>query len=175
LKAWDEICAQVESEPALKDGFDSVIVAHGSGGTHAGLVLGKILRNNPRHNRTRIIGVNVCYDKKRSFDLTKDILWSAIQQFHLPLSFFAEDIEVLDGYVGKGYAQNTPEELQAMAQVARAEGVILDPTYTGKAFLGMLDTIRKQKDYFGRRILFIHTGGGFGNFKLHKEWSEVLK
>ncbi len=153
--------------------FDSIVVAHGSGGTQAGLVLGKLVSEG-EDARTRIVGVNVCYDKKQSFDLVKNILWAAIQERNLPLSFAADDIEVLDGFVGRGYALSTKEELAFLRKIAMEEGVLLDPVYTGKAFYGLYQSIKRDKKDFGRRVLFIHTGGGFGLFKVEEEWNEAL-
>ncbi len=167
-EAFAEIQKQ-SSEP-----FDSIIVAHGSGGTQAGLVLGKLLAEGKAAD-TRIVGVNVCYGKKESFDLVKNVLWAAIQERNLPLSFATSDIEVLDGFLGAGYAKSTKPELELIAKVAREEGVLLDPVYTGKAFYGMYQTIKADKNAFGKRVLFLHTGGGFGLFKVEDEWAQVLK
>lgn len=153
--------------------FDSIVVAHGSGGTQAGLVLGKLMSEQPASN-TRIIGVNVCYGKKESFDLVKNILWAAIQERQLPLSFAAADIEVLDGFVGRGYALSTKEELEFLKKIAQQEAVLLDPVYTGKGFYGLYQTLKQDKSAFGERVLFIHTGGGFGLFKMEEEWNQAL-
>ncbi|MGZ3710658.1 MAG: 1-aminocyclopropane-1-carboxylate deaminase/D-cysteine desulfhydrase, partial [Bdellovibrionota bacterium] len=159
--------------PGLKDAFDTIVVAHGSGGTQAGLVLGKLMAGADAPD-TRIVGVNVCYGAKESFGLVKDALWQAIQQNNFPLSFFAEDIEMLDGYVGRGYALSTKAELEFLKKIAGEEGVLLDPVYTGKAFYGMYQTIKAEPARLGKKILFIHTGGAFGLFKLQEEWNEVL-
>lgn len=156
----------------LPEQFDSIVFAHGSGGTQAGLILGKLVAE--KQDGPEIVGVNVCYEEKKSFQLVKDVLWSAIQQYRLPLSFFADDIQILHGFRGRGYALSTPEELRFIARVARLEGVLLDPVYTGKAFLGLYQTVKNQAGRLGKRILFLHTGGGFGNFQLEKEWKEAL-
>lgn len=166
-EAFREITEQV------KEPFDSIVIAHGSGGTQAGLVLGKLVADGG-WDKTRIVGVNVCYDKKESFDLVKKVLWAAIQERRLPLSFAATDIEVLDGFVGRGYALSTKEELQFILKVARDEGVLVDPVYTGKALYGLYQTVKMDKAALGKRVLFIHTGGGFGLFKMEDEWKEVL-
>lgn len=167
--------AYLEIERQRKAGefeaFDSIFVPHGSGGTQAGLLLGKLIAGTDSPE-TRIVGVNVCYDEKESFRLVKEALWTAIQQFHLPLSFFAKDIESLDGFVGRGYGLSTKEELDFLKKVASTEGVLLDPVYTGKAFYGLYQSVLKEKARFGKRILFIHTGGGFGLFK--EEWNGVF-
>lgn len=158
----------------LVEEFDSIVTAHGSGGTQAGLILGKLLaeENAPQ---TRIVGINVCYEAKESFRLVKDALWSAIQQYHLPYAFLAEDIEVLDGYLGRGYAKSSPEELEFLKKVAKLEGMLVDPVYTGKALFGLYSAAKAQPGRFGRRVLFLHTGGGFGLFKMEEEWKDALK
>ncbi len=174
---YAEAFAEISRQNAAGEGpgnFASVVVAHGSGGTQAGLILGKLLAEGPA-NATRIVGVNVCYDKKESYNLVKTILWAAIQENLLPLSFAAEDIEILDGFVGQGYGQSTNEELEFLAKVAREEGLLIDPVYTGKALYGLYKTVKADPRAFGRRVLFLHTGGGFGLFKLESEWQEALK
>ena len=158
------------SPASLPEHFDSILCAHGSGGTQAGLILGKIASNSD----TRVIGVNVCYDAKESFRLVKEVLWAAIQQYQLSFSFLAEDIEMLDGFVGKGYAQSRPEELRFLRQLASMESLLLDPVYTGKAFYGMVETVKKKPDFFGKNILFLHTGGTFGNFKENEAWKDAF-
>jgi D-cysteine desulfhydrase len=172
VAAFAEIQEQVSGQsPSLPKSFDSIVAAHGSGGTQAGLILGKLAAEE---ENIRIIGVNVCYDAKKSYQLVKDVLWSAIQQKQLPLSFFANDIEILDGYIGRGYALSTKEELSFLAKIARMEGILLDPVYSGKAFFALWQTQKKDPGYFGENVLFLHTGGGFANFKVEEEWKEAL-
>ena len=172
-QAFREIVGQLKTEENLPEKFDSIVVAHGSGGTQAGLILGKLC--TPEFVDTKIVGINVCYDAAKSFRMVKEALWAAIQEYKLPLSFLAEDIVIKDGYRGLGYALSTKEELQFLVKVARSEGVLLDPVYTGKAFLGLVKTAKAEPEMLGKNILFIHTGGGFGAFKVSgKEWGEVL-
>ena len=72
-------------------------------------------------------------------------------------------IQLLDGYQGDGRAGVRSEELAVVARAAR-EGLLLDPVYTAKAFLALEDTARRKPGLLGRRVLFLHTGGGFGVF-----------
>ncbi|RYZ97839.1 MAG: pyridoxal-phosphate dependent enzyme, partial [Proteobacteria bacterium] len=153
--------------------FDSMVIAHGSGGTQAGLILGKLGAGEEAEN-TRIVGINVCYDAPRSRSLVKDALWQCIQQYRLPLSFAAIDLEVKDGALGRGYGLSTPEELKFIAKVARSEGMLVDPVYTGKALFNLYRAVKEDRNAFGNRVLFWHTGGGFGLFKLGDEWAEAL-
>ncbi|MEG0300732.1 pyridoxal-phosphate dependent enzyme, partial [Cetobacterium sp.] len=75
-----------------------------------------------------------------------------------------ENIEIIDGYVGIGYAESREEELDFISELARAEGVILDPVYTGKAMFGLVNEIKKGSFKISKNILFVHTGGLFGLF-----------
>ena len=89
----------------------------------------------------------------------------AISGFQLPIDFHRhQDLHIIDGYVGRGYALSRPEELALISDVARTEGIFLDPVYTGKAFFGMAQELKKQPGCFGKRVIFLHTGGIFGLF-----------
>jgi D-cysteine desulfhydrase len=76
--------------------------------------------------------------------------------------------------VGLGYAQSRPEELELIRDVAREEGIFLDPVYTGKAFFGMAKELERNPKCFGERIVFLHTGGIFGLFPKAAEMAAVL-
>jgi 1-aminocyclopropane-1-carboxylate deaminase/D-cysteine desulfhydrase-like pyridoxal-dependent ACC family enzyme len=68
------------------------------------------------------------------------------------------DVEVDDRFIGPGYAVPTEAGLALIRRVARTDGLILDPAYTGKAFLGLV----ARASELGPRVIFIHTGGVFG-------------
>ena len=74
------------------------------------------------------------------------------------------DIDIVDGHVGLGYAKSRTEELATIRDLARSDGVVLDPVYTGKAFHGVVTELRRDPDRFGSTIAFVHTGGMFGLF-----------
>ncbi|MFQ6111473.1 MAG: 1-aminocyclopropane-1-carboxylate deaminase/D-cysteine desulfhydrase [Nitrospinota bacterium] len=148
---------------------DAVICADGSGGTHAGLLLGRELFGL----EAEVFGVNVCDDAPYFVKRISAIMEEARERFGLKVPG-REEIRVIDGYVGEGYALNTREELSLIAEVARTEGVILDGVYTAKAFRGMVDQLRKNPGIFGRSILFLHTGGVLGLFPKRRELAELL-
>lgn len=155
--ALAEIVAQ-ERELGLT--FDAIVVADGSGGTHAGLVLARKLL----HTEHDIIGINVCDDAEYFVQAIGRILEDCRSYVDVPYTWAPEDIRVIDGYVGRGYALGRPEERQFMQELAQLEGVILDPVYTGKAFYGLTEEIRKGTFSGMPNILFIHTGGLYGLF-----------
>jgi D-cysteine desulfhydrase len=173
--AYYEIEAQRSSGALdISAPFDSIVCANGSGGTQAGLIFGKI-STLEKNDQTKIVGVNVCYQQAETFRRVKDALWQSIQVSKAPLSFMSEDIQILDGFLGDGYAKSRPEEREWILKMAQLEGILLDPVYTGKAFYGLVKTLKKEPSFFGKNILFLHSGGGFGNFQVEEPWAETFR
>ena len=159
----EEIVRQ-ESEIGIK--FDTIVVAEGSGGTHAGLHLAnKLLGLNKR-----VVSFCVCDDKDYFVKVVLNICTSCMDYMGVSFPLDLNDIEVIDQYVGRGYAVSTPEELAFIAQTARENGVIFDPVYTGKAFLGLYRETERGTFINSKNILFIHTGGIFGLFPKDNEF-----
>lgn len=150
----------VQQEQELGISFDAIVVALGSGGTHAGLLLAQQLLETSH----RIIGINVCDDEQYFQKAISTVIQESSQYIDQPVHIPLKAIEIIDGYVGKGYAQSQPQELKCIQDLASLEGVILDPVYTGKAFYGLLEEIRKGTFENMQNILFIHTGGLYGLF-----------
>ncbi len=161
LAAIKEIVEQLE-KMNLK--IDYIVCAVGSGGTHAGLLLGQKLNKQD----FQIIGFNVCDDEHYFVQKISRISQGAIERFGLEIDFKKEDVKIIDGYVGEGYALNRQEEIDFMKLVALEEGLLLDPVYTGKALYGLKDQISKGRFKKGEKILFIHTGGLFGLYPKKK-------
>ena len=149
----------------------TIINAAGSGGTSAGLILGaKIFDLN-----ARIASVNVSSDRDYFVRAIGNICERAIADYQLNLNFDRQrDVEIIDGYVGLGYALSQAEELDLICEVARIEGIFLDPVYTGKAFFGMIQELKRDPKCFGERIVFMHTGGLFGLFPKAEQISPLL-
>lgn len=163
IRAAEEIGHDIQ---ALGPGQVTIIHATGSGGTAAGLALGIRLFDLP----ARAVTFNVCDDAPYFVDAIGNICERTIAEFHLPVDFDRNrDLHIVDGYVGRGYALSQPKELNLICDVARTEGIFLDPVYTGKAFFGMIQELKKDPEVFGRRILFLHTGGIFGLFPKAEE------
>ncbi len=155
--AMEEILRQ---EKELNIYFDAIVVAVGSGGTYAGL----FYANKMNTNNARIIGFNVCNDSEYFKNAISDILHEGFLCTDSKIDFIKDEIEIIDGYVGEGYAISSPLELELIHELAKTEGIILDPVYTGKAMLGLVNEIRKGTFEDCKNILFIHTGGLFGLF-----------
>lgn len=149
-----------EQEQALGFRFDAIVCAIGSGGTFGGLVVGHRREGHPGI----VYGVPICDDAATFTPIVLDIIGQTIAILDEPLAFTARDLHFLDGYAGRGYALSRPEEIESIRLVAKTEGIVLDPVYSGKAMHGLLTEIRKGTFAKGQRILFIHTGGLFGVF-----------
>jgi len=161
IRATEELVNDITTTLGGANRPCTIINAAGSGGTSAGLILGaKIFDVN-----ARIAGVNVCDDREYFVKAIGDICERAIVDYHLGVDFNRQrDIEIIDGYVGLGYALSQTEELELICEVARTEGIFLDPVYTGKAFYGMIQELKRDPKCLGERIIFLHTGGIFGLF-----------
>lgn len=153
--AMEEILMQ-EKELDLK--FDAIVTAIGSGGTYAGLYYA----NNINDNDAIVYGVNVCDNAEYFKDIVEKLLKEIACYTGKEIHINKEEIDILDGYVGRGYALNQLEEIEFIHKLAKQEGVILDPVYTGKAMYGLVEEIKKGRFDKHKNILFIHTGGIFG-------------
>lgn len=150
--------AQQEKQLGIQ--FDKIVLAVGSGGTHGGLFLGAKLLNHP----AKIYGVNITGNEKHFKDEIYKILHESLDYIDTDLEFTRDEINIIDGYVGDGYAMSRLEEIEFIKDFARMEGILLDPVYTGKAMYGLTKEIINGRFNKDDNILFIHTGGGFGLF-----------
>lgn len=157
----------MEQEKLLGVTFDTIIDAVGSGGTFAGLCLANRLYGLNK----RIAGVNVCDDAEFFQKRVSEIVEEAGRYLDEPVGIRPEEVEILDGYVGRGYALSRPEELDFIRDFARKEGVILDPVYTGKCLYGFTKEFEKRRFSDSKNILFIHTGGLFGLFPARDQFT----
>lgn len=151
-----EIAQQCEGAVNLS----SVVVASGSAGTHAGLAVG-LEHLLPE---TELIGVTV---SRSIADQKPKVV--ALQQAvarELELSAAAEII-LWDEYFAPGYGTPNEEGMEAVKLLARLEGILLDPVYTGKAMAGLIDGISQKRFKDQGPILFIHTGGAPALFAYH--------
>lgn len=171
LMAARELAEDITGLPGGLDLATTIIHATGSGGTAAGMILGARLAGLP----ARVVSFNVCDDRAYFVRVIGDICEQLIAGYRLEIDFDRQrDIEMIDGYVGRGYAMARPEELALYCDVARTEGIFLDPVYTGKAFYGMVQELKRDPRCFGERIVFVHTGGIFSLFSMASEIEEVL-
>ena len=155
--AMEEI---IEQEKELGIHFDCIVLATGSGGTYSGLWLANKLLGHSSDVCGICVGGDAGYFKAR----IPEILFESMEYMDVNIPVSPENINIIDGYVGRGYALSRPEELRFIHGLAELEGIILDPVYTGKAMYGLTEEIKKGRFNNYKNILFIHTGGLFGLF-----------
>lgn len=143
----------------------SIVVASGSGGTQAGLIAGKVLHGFDGE----IFGINVCDNEQYFTAKIQQDLAHFSRLYGIDLGDVKSEINILDGYVGAGYAKASKEVLQCIAKLASLEGIVLDPVYSGKAFYGLIQEVKKGRFKQGEDIIFIHTGGTFGLFDFESQ------
>lgn len=158
-QAYQEI---LEQEAELGLNFDRLVCAVGSGGTYGGLFLGNLLSGGSKS----ILGFSISSEAAYFQNEIARIVNGSLNRLGLQESVLPGDIQINDLYAGRGYALSTPEEMAFIQAIARADGLLLDPVYTGKAFRGLLSEIKIQRQsgqlQASDNILFIHTGGLMG-------------
>lgn len=162
VRACEELAGQLASLPGSPR-TTSIVYACGSGGTGAGLILGARMAGLDARG-VRVAGVNVCDDRAYFVTTIGGICDEFARRWPKAPRIAADDIDIVDGYVGRGYAQTQPAELERLRDLARTEGIVLDPVYTGKAFAGFIALARSGRYGKDRSLLFVHTGGTPGLF-----------
>ena len=153
VAAMEEIGVQ---QLELGEQFDAIVIATSSGGTQAGLEVGKRLFG---YQSLQILGVSAD-DPAASI---KECALKAMKPMLAKLGLFdkvePDDLSVDDDFIGGGYAQATAESEEAMRLFAESEGILLDPVYTSKAAAAFLAYCRTGRFNPTDRVLFWHTGG----------------
>jgi L-cysteate sulfo-lyase len=146
----DEMCLRI----------DRLVTATGSAGTQAGLVVGLQGCNAG----VPVLGIGVRLPRAQQEANVHRLAEATAEYVGLRGGIARSLVEANCDYVGSGYGQPTPEMIEAVLMLARLEGVLLDPVYSGKAMAGLIDLVRKGA--FGRneQVVFLHTGGTVGLF-----------
>lgn len=143
---------------ALGLNFDHLVFASSSGGTQAGLMVGKRLLN--QNYRITGIAIDKAGDGEQS--LAERILELAnATALFLGTGFrlSSTDLHLDDGYSGSGYGEVSPGDREAIQLLAGHEGILLDPVYTGRAMAGLIAMVRQGCFSPDEKVLFWHTGG----------------
>lgn len=140
--------------------IDAVIMASGSGSTHGGFLAG--LR--ALGCQARVYGIcvrrNASLQQPRLLDRTRQVAEMIGHEGIISES----DILVRDEVLQPGYGRLNPATRQAILDAGRFEGVLLDPTYSGKAMAGLIHLIGQNEFSAGENVVFLHTGGAPGAF-----------
>ena len=162
--AYLELADQLDAL-SIKDA--RLVHASSSGGTQAGLVAGRLIRPDG----PVVHGINVYRsdNEKMRDDITR---LAADTAARLGLGTLPDDAVILeDGFLGEAYGVPTDGMVEAVEMVARAEGILLDPVYTGKGMAGLIALIRQKRFDADDTIVFLHTGGMPGLFAYDEEFA----
>jgi D-cysteine desulfhydrase len=135
--------------------IDAVVCATGSSGTQSGLVAGL----SALGSEVRTVGIAIAREGDAQRRLVHEHTSEVAALIGCRGAVGEDDIVVFDEWLGPGYSRPTPEMVSAVQLVARLEGIVLDPVYTGKAMAGLIGLSRRGYFRAGERVLFLHTGG----------------
>lgn len=153
VDCFDEIATYEENN---REYFDYIFFATGTGTTHAGLVCGQLLSKDGR----TIVGISIARKKERGRSVVIDSIHEYLEEMNVQVSegIIQEKTIFIDDYIGSGYGHDNSAVRDTICDVLIQYGIPLDGTYTGKAFYGMKEYIKKEH-IKNKKILFIHTGG----------------
>ncbi|MCQ8228135.1 D-cysteine desulfhydrase [Pantoea trifolii] len=140
--------------------FAAVVVASGSAGTHAGLAIG-LEQLLPE---TELVGVTVSRKVEAQLPVVERIRSALVEQLEVQAK---APITLWDDYFAPRYGEPNEEGMAAVKLLARLEGIMLDPVYTGKAMAGLIDGIAQNRFRREGPLLFVHTGGSPALFAYH--------
>ncbi len=135
--------------------MDRIVVAGGSAGTLAGTLLGlEVL-----HLDVPVTAISVLHPHEQLLADIERISAETAAHLGVDVQVRPDAVTCYDAYIGPGYGQPTQEMIEAVKLLARTEGILLDPTYTGKAMAGLIDLARQGVIRPEENVLFLHTGG----------------
>ena len=155
VEAVRELGAQLASMGEMPD---AIVFPSSSGGTQAGLIVGAKVQGL----RSALVGIAI--DKGEAGDGPfADRVLELARETGASVApgerFSSGDVILKNGYLGGGYGVVGDLERQAIRLMARTEGILLDPVYTGRAFGGLVDMVKNGEYGHGQTVLFWHTGG----------------
>ena len=164
------VCALEMIEQAKSMGIKirQVVHATGSTGTQAGLVVG--LQGSG--SGIDLLGVSVRAAKEAQEQNVRKLARSTWELLNLPGEFPEDSVRAIADHVGPGYGLPTDEMRDAVRLLARTEGILLDPVYSGKGFAGLIAQIKKGAYTADDNVVFVHTGGSAALFGYRNRFAE---
>ncbi len=155
-------CAQELMQQADEMGLrlDLIVTATGSAGTQAGLVVGLEGMNA----QVPVLGIGVRLPRAKQEDNVYRLAQATAAYVGITSEIRRDAVVANCDYVGEGYGIPTKGMADAVRMMARTEGILLDPVYSGKAMAGLIDLIRIGVIGADKTIVFLHTGGAVGLF-----------
>lgn len=144
-----------QQSQALGVSFTHIVHATGSGATQAGLLLGAKIFSP----QTKIIGISVSDEKISFAQEVRTIVEATVRALSLETKIKDDEIIILDDYLEGGYGALSSRVINIIKLLLQKEGLVLDPVYTAKAMIGLIDLIECGYFHEKDKILFFHTGG----------------
>lgn len=153
-------CAQEIQDQLFETGLavERLCVASGSAGTHAGLVTGFVGCNM----NIPIVGIGVSRDAGDQEPIVHDLACRTAERLGARQDIPREAVLSVGGYWQPKYSVPNRKMVEAVNLMAKTEGILLDPVYTGKAVAGLIGLSREGYFKKGESVLFVHTGGSPG-------------
>jgi len=155
-------CALELSEQAISMGLgiDALVHATGSAGTQAGLLAGLAALSSDVH----LLGIGVRAPREKQEAMIYDLARRTAARFDREDTVQRTDVHANCDYVGAGYGVPTPGMIESVKLLARLEGLLFDPVYSGKGLDGLVDLTRKGAFDGMENVVFLHTGGSAALF-----------
>jgi 1-aminocyclopropane-1-carboxylate deaminase/D-cysteine desulfhydrase-like pyridoxal-dependent ACC family enzyme len=164
VNAFLELYAQTEKTGIS---LDYIVHCSGTGGTHSGLVYGAKAAGTD----TKVITISDGTPREELITDTKRLVGNLSTLFGLKVGLAKDDLVVYDDrkYIGKGYGIPSKEGIDVIKMLAVNEGILLDPVYSSKAMVGLMDLAQKGVFKRGDNVVFLHTGGAPAIFSFGDE------
>jgi L-cysteate sulfo-lyase len=153
-------CALELADQATQMGLNihALVHATGSAGTQAGLVVGM----EGARTQIPVLGIGVRAPRQAQEEKVFLLAQQTAELLGVPGAVQREHVVANCDYIGAGYGIPTPGMMEAVTMLARLEGILLDPVYSGKGMAGLIDLIRKGHYKKDENVVFLHTGGAVG-------------
>jgi L-cysteate sulfo-lyase len=148
---------------------DHVVHATGSAGTQAGLVVGL----EGTRSRIPVLGIGVRAPQPAQEQNVFNLAQKCAELLGVAGCVSRESVVANCDYVGEGYGLPTASMVEAVTMVARLEGILLDPVYSGKGMAGLIDLCRKGFFHKGQNVVFVHTGGAVALYGYMQTFQEL--
>lgn len=140
-----------------------VYFASGTGTTHAGIHVGM----KCFFPDAKVCGISIAREKNRGASEVNKSILELEKYLGLPSLTDIDDVIFYDDFIVNGYESSCDDIYLLIKKIAKTDGLLLDPTYSGKAFWGMMNHISQGIIPQGSSVLFWHTGGLFNLLSDH--------
>jgi len=140
--------------------IDMIVQPTGSSGTHAGMVAGLHMMESD----IPLLGIGTRAAREKQETMVHDLAVRTLERLGHDVPLDRARVQANCDYVGQGYGIPTQGMVEAVQTLARLEGLLFDPVYSGKALDGLLDLARKGRFAGMKNVVFLHTGGSSAIF-----------